>query len=179
MSMGISSAQIVKDKSGSGSGAPTDAEYYVSTKHASLSAEKLHKSIDKTADETINSSTTLQDDDELTVAVEANKRYRVLCMIRLTSDPAPDFKYAFTVPTDAICVAISGIGSSTGLSNENDLTASQTITTVNTNTRYLLIVGTLLVRGNAGSITLQWAQNTSDAANTTVNEGSWLAVIES
>ena len=58
---------------------------------------KTFSAIVKKADETVTSSTVMQDDDELTVALSANKSYGFLLVLKIISPAAADFKYNLTV----------------------------------------------------------------------------------
>jgi len=55
----------------------------------------------KTTDETLNNNIILQNDDELFVALEANKIYAFEFRPFLISNGSPDFKYSFAAPTGA------------------------------------------------------------------------------
>ena len=53
----------------------------------------------KTSDETVNNSTTLQNDDQLALAVEANATYWLSMRLIMSSGTTPDFKMLFTFPS--------------------------------------------------------------------------------
>lgn len=136
----------------------------------------------KTADETVTSSATLQDDNELFVTVAANMTYIVTGYLYVSSTSAtPDFKAAYTGPASATftnslwgqtTTASSTIGSidvgvSTAIGSAHGRgTFNGPVT--------LTIFGLLTVAGTAGTFRLQWAQNTSDPAGVTLKAGSWL-----
>jgi len=131
----------------------------------------------KSVDETINSSTVLQNDDELTVALDANSSYFAAIFLGFNSDATPDFKYSFTIPTGALPQKkVNGTWDSSTSASLGNFTATKSVTVANTNSRVMMIEGFVIVQGTAGSLTLQWAQDTSDAANTTVEEGSTIRV---
>ncbi len=144
-----------------------------------LAGSSIPKVIIKSADETINSSSTLQNDDELTIAVSANKRYYFNLYLYFLSDTTPDFKYAFTVPASTTSRRL--LGNWNGASAESATGALTTVSTIvsgGTSQQTLMLSAYVITGASAGSITLQWAQDTSDVANTTVKAGSTMVMYE-
>ena len=136
----------------------------------------------KKVDETVTSSSTLQDDDELKVALSANKTYGIMLFILLESSFTPDYKHAFTIPSGA---TITGNHSTAELYHGNaasgDISADMTASASGTSTAtisHFLIMGRVIVGGTAGDVQYQWAQDVSDAAATKVLEGSYFVVWE-
>ncbi|MDX2697018.1 hypothetical protein [Streptomyces ipomoeae] len=143
----------------------------------------------KTADESVTSSTTLQNDNELVLAVSASATYffRVWLMATDATDANGDIKFAFTFPTGAVC-HFSGKGPHTllasGAFGDGEYIARNTATSGSTVASYGLttsvigieLTGLLIVSGTAGNLQLQWAQNTSDANATTVQAGSFMTL---
>lgn len=141
----------------------------------------------KTADESVTSSTTLQNDNELTLAVAANCTYafRVWLLATDATDANGDIKFGFTFPTSAVC-HFSGKGPHTLLASgafgdgeyigRNTATSGSTVASYGLTTSVIgiEITGLLIVGANAGNLQLQWAQNTSDANATTVQAGSFM-----
>lgn len=129
---------------------------------------------EKTADETVNNSAALQDDNELVLAVAANTKYEVTSLIRYNSGTTPDLKVKYTVPTGATLKwAMFAAGSGVFLGYQQD----ETTTAANDGAGVgvaCLVKGILTVGVNAGSLTTQWAQNTANASNTIVQAGSYL-----
>ena len=138
----------------------------------------------KTADESVTSSTTLQNDDTLLVALAANEVVAFTCNILFDAIAAGDIKVAFTVPAAATLIwnYAGGVGvnaavtvaqftgvTSSGASQEYGSSGAGNQTPIT-------IHGTVANGANAGDLTLQWAQNTSDATATTVKANSWLMV---
>lgn len=141
-------------------------------------------SVRKTADESVSSSTTLQDDDVLLFAVGANEVWvaDLYLYLSATNLSLADFKMAFTVPS----------GSTMNLwwanhDNDEEARVSGAITqTTVSGTGIAVIIGSgatkslvhvmfyVAVGTTAGNCQLQWAQNTSDAGATTVKDGSFL-----
>lgn len=143
----------------------------------------------KTSDESVTSSTTLQDDNQLTLAVSANCTYafRVWIMATDATDANGDIKFAFTFPTGAAC-HFSGKGPHSLLASgafgdgeyiaRNTATSGSTVATYGLTTSVIGIelTGLLIVSGTAGNLQLQWAQNSSDANATTVQSGSFMTL---
>jgi hypothetical protein len=130
------------------------------------------KLADEVQNSTVNATATLQPDDELFFSVGANETWTFRFMLQANSNVNPDFKFAVTAPTGATCkvstadheaavsVANLGCGVSTGL------------VTGNTTNDLYEVVGTVTNGANAGTVQLQWAQNTANAANSTIYAGS-------
>lgn len=144
----------------------------------------------KTADESLTSNTTLQNDDALVLAVAANATYtfRVWILAVDATDATGDIKFGFTFPTGATC-HFSGKGPHTGMAaggafgdgeyiGRNTATSGTTVVTYGLSTSIVgvEITGLLIVGGTAGNLQLQWAQNASDANATTVQAGSFMTL---
>jgi hypothetical protein len=132
----------------------------------------------KTADETVTSSTAFQDDDVLLQAILASQvwlcRWVLFCSVNAT----PGIKFAVTVPASATLLAIGQIqspASTTVIASSATQTASGSSIIASTSAVFFAeIMAYVLNSTNAGNITLQWAQNVSNAASTTVLAGSTL-----
>ncbi len=136
----------------------------------------------KEADESITSSTNLQD--VLSVAAEANKKYIIEGVVFATSTSAdPGIKIAFTAPS-GVTMDLGYIASSvTSLTTVGELletpgSASTGIPLAANAPVVIKISGTMEVGGTGGALTLQWAQNNSDSAAVTLKEGSYLKAEE-
>lgn len=139
----------------------------------------------KLVDENVNNSAVLQNDDELVIALQANKTYEIsghLLFIAATS--AVDAKVALTCPAGA-SIAWSAIGmdpavaaGNTGAGTWTGSVASGGTVPVGVSSAYtpVLIRGTILMGVTAGNLQLQWAQNTATASNLTLKAGSNLKV---
>lgn len=143
-------------------------------------------SVIKSADETVTSSTTAQNDDELFVDVLANTQYFVEFFIIYDAIQAADLKIQWTAPSGSTFDwTHGGLGTST----------TSTSGSVSRNYRALGDVGTvggpaasagtntiipgegrLVTGGSAGLFRLQWAQNTSNATGAIVRARSVLLV---
>ncbi len=132
----------------------------------------------KKSDETVNNSTTLQDDDELVVAVNANKTYHwVLTMIG-QSKTTTDLKWIFVVPSGASCIESAG----TAIDNFNsrrDATGLQNCAIPTDDVPHFLRKhGRLIIVSTAGNFQLQFAQETAGASDCKMLEGSSLVLYE-
>ena len=124
----------------------------------------------KTADEIVNNSTVLQNDDHLLFAVAANEVWEIRVAMIVASTAVADFKYAFTVPTGGAIYAPGGYttDSDATIAVAVLYTANQTMsTTVAVNRRYI-------GGANAGNVQFQWAQNTAEVSNTKVLANSYI-----
>ncbi|MEU8469609.1 hypothetical protein AB0F30_17075 [Streptomyces sp. NPDC029006] len=130
----------------------------------------------KTVDETVTSSVTVQDDDQLTLAVAANSVYMLEAFLIYDGDTAGDLRITFTGPTGATMdwtpngastAQASGTGSikleRQPLGQESTLGASGAGAKAVAMPRGVLVTGS-----TAGSLTLRWAQATASATATTV-----------
>jgi hypothetical protein len=137
----------------------------------------------KAAGQIVNNTATLANDAELTAAVSANTTYSFQVSLIFTSNTTPDIKYAFTFPSGATCAwgsvrLVSG-ASPTGDADfgaySSATSGTSAVAAAGTGgVQLALITGALFVGATAGSLTLQWAQNTANASDTTVHAGSWL-----
>ena len=125
---------------------------------------------------------TYQDDDELKLAVDASSKYNFRFVLFTRSATVPDMKFQVTGPTGATCVymlqntedAISH-GTTAGTSNRaTACSSSMVMVTAAATDETLEIVGSMTTSVTAGDITLQWAQNTTNATPATVYAGSYL-----
>jgi hypothetical protein len=130
----------------------------------------------KTIDESLTSNTTFQDDDIMQLPVLANETWKCEFGVWFTGG-AGNLKIQFTFPTGGV------IGFSVAAILAANLTAFQFFqgstspsTSANficqTGNTYLPIVGIYANGGTAGTVIMQWAQNTSNATPTTVKANS-------
>lgn len=157
---------------------------------ASLLSSMLPDVVVKVADEgPLASTTTLQNDDELFLSTEASAKYDLdvqIFAITANTDIAGDIKLGFTFPAGAT-LHFTGAGphnsdlTSGSSSNGNgEWVARMSATSGTTNIPYgmsgiaigVRISGTLITSTTAGTLQLQWAQNTSDPDGLTVLAGS-------
>jgi hypothetical protein len=137
----------------------------------------------KTAGTSRASNTVLTADADLVVAVEANAVYELEGVFFYDSPVAADFKFAFTAPAAAsgsfIYSTITS-GSAAG-AYADDQNGASTLTGTVTTGGGAAIKETIKIQGSfstssAGNLTLTWAQNTSNASNTTLQTDSYIKV---
>jgi hypothetical protein len=120
----------------------------------------------KTVDETYD-NTTLQNDDELLLAVSANSVYEFILIFHANTQTGEDLKFGWSVP--------SGTTMKWGSSTNGDTRIESTslnITTDATDTLYFF--GTIVVSSTAGNVNFQWAEQADSGAETTVYANSCL-----
>lgn len=132
----------------------------------------------QTADQTVTASTTLVDS-ELRLPVKKGRKYRIEGVLHPSTTATPGFKACLTYsgqssPTLTGTIAYTGSGTS---GYRVEALASGTATGGATAYMRLTIEGYFVPDGN-GYITVQFAQNTSDAAGATLKAGSWLRLVE-
>jgi hypothetical protein len=144
------------------------------------------------ADQTVNTSTTLVNATGMAFSLSANATYAIDGWLRWTSNPTADIKFGWSSPAssdgwwslngpyvtgspavggrervnyaDTSTVAITSALSAAG---DDESTG-----TIDISAR----LGGYITTSTAGTLQLQFAQNTSDASDTILGEGSWLRV---
>jgi len=130
--------------------------------HAALFG--LHsKIILKTADETVNNSSTLQDDNELFLAIGANEIWLFWLFFWGNSGTTPDFKIGWAIPSGASGVFDSIVTAVASTS----LTATLIISGFAASYLYRFY-GEIKNGATAGNLQFQWAQNTATVSDTKV-----------
>ena len=137
----------------------------------------------KTATESVTSSTTLQNDDELLVSVEANTTYVMELFMAYDGATGGDIKIGFTVPASTTGRLIAAGLTSTAAAYSDDQTSTGTLATVysfgavGTGTDAgVLLKGVVVTAGTAGTLQVQWAQLASSGTATRVFSSSYLAL---
>lgn len=151
---------------------------------AELLRSMLPETVRKTADTTRTSTTTFADDPHLTYAVKATGVYVMDGWIKYFADPTPDIKFQFTTPTGTLgewawimpgsTTAAAGTIGYSVRTETNDVGGSRTGYGTSDTSMFTPVSGLWRVGSVDGSITLQWAQNTSNATATGVYTDSWL-----
>jgi hypothetical protein len=132
----------------------------------------------KTSTETLNNDNTLQNDDQLFLPVAANTEYQLEMRLRISSGATPDWKCLFTFPVGLTMnynVTTITAGATTLQNFDLDQTST---TTVEGGQTSLFFDGTVVVSSTAGTLQLQWAQNTANASDTSVLAGSYLKLMK-
>lgn len=136
----------------------------------------------KASDESVTSSTALQDDNDFQFAVTANAKYTFDAFVSYTGGTADssDLKCTFSFPSGltmkyGILYFITPGGALT-LSITRIQTDTNTVQTSAVNEKYFLLRGIVLVSSTAGTLTFRWAQNTSNGTATTIKANSWFSL---
>ena len=133
----------------------------------------------KTADETINNSSTLQNDDHLLFAIAANEEWVFDIQLFWDSDATADFKVALTVPSGATMQ----FGMPNAFIDSEGVAKKGPSTTASGGALALIngdayncnsFCGWVLNGATAGNVQFQWAQSTATAVDTIVRKGSFL-----
>ena len=139
---------------------------------------EMAQSAVKLADQTVNNSSVFVNDNTLVLPVVASASYFWSLDLHFTSGITPDFKFTFTVPSGASGVARGQAVDATPLVT---IIAADVATTVVIPGAAAGVVvrafGWLTTSTTAGNLQLQWAQNTANASNTIVLQGSALTLI--
>jgi hypothetical protein len=135
----------------------------------------------QTATQTVNGSTSLVSSSYLTVALEASSRYSFEAKILFTSNATADFKIGILGPSGAAAY-YNAIGDLVGAgqvtpTTDSDISSASTIAFDGSGGNDMAQLSGLIVTGvTAGTLTIQFAQNTSDASNTSLLIGSVLTI---
>jgi hypothetical protein len=132
----------------------------------------------KPADESLVSSTTLQDDDNISFAVLNGDTWIFDLLLIVSGSTSGDIKLAFTVPGGstlrwgAIGENISILSSSPDWNVVSTSGASLSFD-IQSGPTYIRVRGAVIAGGD-GNVQLQWAQNSSNATATVVQQLSLL-----
>ena len=175
-----------------GAGAPTNGEYVMYAANGSVSNERVVSTpasggvipfiVYKSADEIVNNSSALQDDNHLIFALAATGEWEFQVNLWYDAATAADIKVAFTIPASTT-LYWSHTGADASLASHNDAfvtTASASTRDLGGNAvgtlRHARIVGYVRTTGTSGNLTMQWAQNTANASDATIKRGSAMKV---
>lgn len=134
----------------------------------------------KTADTTINNSTTLATDPELQVAGIAAGSYAIDALIIYSSSAVADWKGWMTA-TGSITDRLLTVLREPLSGNEYGISEGAVTFAANGNgvgvKRAIRIIGTFRSTAAGQAYNLQWAQNTAEATDTVVHKGSFLRIV--
>jgi len=131
----------------------------------------------KGSDETVTSSTTFQNDDDLLFSVSTNETWYVdlHLFVNTGSSPTPDIKFQFTGPSGAtIKMSLFDETGNTSKIITAFSTSTDTVAILGNTTHVFRFRGTITTASTAGTIVLQWAQDTSSTTGTTIESRSYL-----
>jgi len=130
--------------------------------------------VTKACDQTINCDSTLTNDCCLKFAVAACSTYFFIGGVLISGGACADFKYTFTVPTNATMRWFEDKDSATGSTSK----AAAAVETINATNDCTFTGqppwGFVTTGACAGCVNFQWAQNSSNAQNTILRATSFL-----
>lgn len=140
--------------------------------------------IKKASNEIVNNSTTLQNDNDFVVTLDASSVYEIQIVLCLTSNASADFKWDWAVTGGVSQLtkrAILGTGTCTTIADANaDFTTVDLNTPSNVQTdgihEQALYERFLVQTSTTGTLQLRWAQNSAHASNTTVTTNSYMII---
>lgn len=128
----------------------------------------------KSADEVVNNSAVLQDDDELLLALTINGFwvFKFVLWVVQGASAAAEFKPSITGPAGSTY----NMGGTLEFNavTANDRTFPYWVNTDANEVKMVVLPGWISTGANAGNLQLQWAQNVATAVDTTVKKGSYL-----
>lgn len=133
----------------------------------------------KTGTESVTSSTTLQNDDQLFLPVAANAKYALEGFIAYTADAAGDLKRDFTGPSGTT-MSYANFGANAGGLTEYDVvmaSLSDVTRVLGGNGATAMCFqpkGYVATGGSSGILQFRFAQNVSSGVATSVLVGSWI-----
>jgi hypothetical protein len=128
------------------------------------------------SDQTVNNSTTLVNIPGLSFPVGANEAWQWYCFITGSSGTTPDWKFNITSPASVASVRYYFNGDGGMISGAFVFAAfASTVQIVGTGTESIIqCIGSFLNGPNAGTVQVQFAQNTANASNTIVRANSYV-----
>lgn len=140
------------------------------------------QSVRKTADETINNSAALQNDDHLAFTIGASEVWTArYALFAVAGSQTADLQVAFTVPASATLLwnAFGIRGTDALLTNHGAITAGGTALTIQNGAVgspiYLITIDLYVAGGGTGgTVQMQWAQGVATASDSTIKAGSHL-----
>ena len=130
----------------------------------------------KTANETVNNSSVLQNDDDIVLTLVANGVYLFEMRLHYNSGLTPDFKFGWAFPT-GLTMIFAGVAADTA--GGMIIPGGQIQTTVPAICGAAadftaFYTGIIVVGSTAGQLQLTWAQSTANGSNTSLNAGTYL-----
>lgn len=141
----------------------------------------------KAADEARQSVTSTSADSELVLALAANTHYEFEALILYDSSTTADFKATMAAPAGATCQftsqqPASSVASLPGAAQAHKVYAAGDVSTPGapgaaTKTA-MFIKGIVRVSSTAGNLSFNWAQNSTEAADTKVLADSYIKAVK-
>ncbi|MCR4325597.1 MAG: hypothetical protein NUV59_02210 [Patescibacteria group bacterium] len=130
----------------------------------------------KSADESLTDNAVLQDDDELFFPIGANETWVFQFNLLYTTLATPDIQLAVTAPSGATCDYAGGsVEIADGAGSAICGGAVAIVGGSATDNDPLYVYGAIENGSTAGTVQLQWAQNTSNSNATSIHRGSSLS----
>jgi hypothetical protein len=127
----------------------------------------------KEADESVTSSTTIQDDDDLQLTLAANSYYKLEAhVIVFSASATPDFRFQY-VAADGTWDGLQEFITETLDLKESTPELNINLTSAGA-TQVIRLTASVQTGGSGGLFKLRWAQTTSNATATTVKAGSFM-----
>lgn len=131
----------------------------------------------KTADESVTSSTTLQDDNDLFFAIGASEVWAFEFVLFVSGSTTGDMSVTLTVPTGFTRLIWSALGDDNGgFDSSSHVSASGTTAVLAGfgTGKVAVLKGSISNGATPGNVLLRWAQNVSDVTAITIKAGSYL-----
>ena len=155
---------------------------------ASELAGLVPRFVRKTADESVTSNATSQDDDELFLSVDASTTYVVTGQIYYVGIDTADLRWCFNAPAGSTLhmhldapgsAAVTGAGTTGSVEffptyNSTTFPSADNFAGASTTNMTGRLTGLLVTGATAGTLRFRWAQLASIATALTVRAGSWL-----
>lgn len=142
-----------------------------------ITAESLSgiEIITKASDETVNNSSTLQDDDDFAFSLAASEVVHILAFLNLDTAATPDWKCNWSLPASGTLTyhSLGGKNSIDYNVAAGDLTANGQGAGTKDNVIYSAMITNSTT---AGTATFQWAQNTANASDTKITARSFMVI---
>lgn len=133
---------------------------------------------------TVNNTTTIQNATDLTTALAANAWYSFESLIRYDSGTTPDIKIQLTGPTGTVFTIArwgAGTGATTTVNSVDQGVTTGTTTWVQAfggvgvgTSITARATGYIAVSTTTGNLVMGFAQNTANASNTLLQQGTWM-----
>ena len=134
--------------------------------------------VHKASDESRTNDTTLTDDADLKFAIAANETWGFTFWVQADIHSQPDIKFSINTPASPTS-CIFGAGEIDSATGDGSITCGVSSGQLNGNgTEMYIISGSIVNGSNAGTVALQWAQNTSKSQATTVKAGSYMLAVD-
>lgn len=132
----------------------------------------------KTADETVNNSNALQDDDELLFALGANEVWFFQAIIIGISTAVADFIMSFVMPAGGVIHGFKVVMTAADAFSGNTLLEGDglawTVAGGAADRCYTILQGLAINGATPGDLQFRWAQNTAEASDSKILENSCL-----